>query len=118
MSSAKKKPPCKSKGLPALLEVIMNNMKVEVHISALLIFICRDLGLFMTLKPCVVLLVIPPRLLLQLPCGQILLICPLQVKNKVLSKKNHKQPYEKSSMRHGYHPRHVYICTFALGLSQ
>jgi hypothetical protein len=64
---------------PALLEVIMNNMKVEVHISTLLIFICRDLGLFMTLKPCVVLLVIPPRLLLQLPCSQILLICPLLV---------------------------------------
>ncbi len=30
-------------------------------------------------------------------------------KRKVLSEKNHNKPYEKSSLRHGYHPKHVYM---------
>jgi hypothetical protein len=34
------------------------------------------------------------------------------IKEKVFSEKNHNKPYEKSSMRHGYHPRlvYTYIC--------
>jgi hypothetical protein len=55
----------------------VHNVEVEVYIGALLVLVRGQLGLLMALEPGVVLLVVPPRLLLQLLGSQILLVCAL-----------------------------------------
>lgn len=50
---------------------------VEVHISALLIFLGCELRIFVTLEPGQKILVISPRLLFKLSCRKVLMWCPL-----------------------------------------
>lgn len=64
--------------IPALLMIIMYNVEIEVDICTLLILVRCYFRFFMSLKPCVVLFVISPRMLFQLSCCQILLICTLR----------------------------------------
>ena len=54
-----------------LLSLAPRSFVVKVYVCSLLVVIRDRLWLFMTLEPCQVLLVEPPRLFLQLSCSQI-----------------------------------------------
>jgi hypothetical protein len=60
--------------------IIVYNVEVKIDVGTLLVFVCCDLRFFVSLKPCVVLLVVSPRVLFQLSSGQILLIGALRSK--------------------------------------
>ena len=59
--------------------VVLTALVVEVHVRALLIVVAGDLGLFVPLEPGHVLLVKPPRLLLELLSREELLVAALLV---------------------------------------
>ena len=59
--------------------MVLTALVVEVHVRALLIVVAGDLGLFVPLEPGHVLLVKPPRLLLELLSREELLVAALLV---------------------------------------
>lgn len=61
------------------LSLAPSSFIVKVHICALFVVVCDLFGFLMPLKPCEVLLVVPPRLFLQLTCSKVLLIGALLI---------------------------------------